>query len=62
MVSIESKKLADRTCQYCGKEFQYPCRLIQHIKAKNKCNINALTANDSILTANNSGLTVNNSE
>ena len=55
------KKLVDRTCQYCGKEFQYPCRLIQHMKAKNKCNINALTVNNSVLMANNSDLTVNNS-
>ena len=55
------KKLTDRTCQYCGKEFQYSCRLIQHMKAKNKCNINASTVNNSVLTANNSDLTVNNS-
>ena len=62
MVSYRvKKKLDDRTCQYCGKEFQYPCRLIQHMKAKNKCNINASTVNNSVLTANNSDLTVNNS-
>ena len=61
MVSYRvKKKLDDWTCQYCGKEFQYPCRLIQHMKAKNKCNNSASTVNDSILSANNSDLTVNN--
>ena len=55
------KKLVDRTCQYCEKEFQYPCRLIQHMKAKNKCNINASTVNNSDLTVNNSIQSINNS-
>jgi hypothetical protein len=33
MVSYRAKKkLADRTCMYCGKEFRYPCRLKQHYK------------------------------
>ena len=59
--SIEIKKLDDRTCQYCEKEFQYPCRLIQHMKAKNKCNNSASTVNVRILSPNNSDLTVNNS-
>jgi hypothetical protein len=26
------KKLADRICYYCEKEFQYPCRLKRHQK------------------------------
>ena len=33
MVSYRAKKkLADRTCMYCDKEFRYPCRLKQHYK------------------------------
>src|SRR5688500_2129636 len=33
------KKLADRICQYCSKEFRYPCRLKQHYKTV-KCSDN----------------------
>ena len=33
MVSYRvKKKLADRICHYCEKEFQYPCRLKRHQK------------------------------
>src|SRR5436305_14386243 len=33
MVSYRvKKKLDNRTCQYCKKEFRYPCRLKQHYK------------------------------
>jgi hypothetical protein len=52
---------SDRTCKYCSKEFQYPCRLKQHMKAKNFCSINSLPTNDSVLTVNNSVLPTNDS-
>ena len=62
MVSYrDKKKLDDRTCMYCKKEFRYPCRLAQHMKAKNKCNNSMLTVNDSFLPVNNNVPTVNNS-
>src|SRR5271154_367351 len=31
------KKLADRICQYCSKEFRYPCKLREHLKRNNLC-------------------------
>ena len=31
------KKLVDRTCQYCGKEFRYPANLRQYFLRKNPC-------------------------
>ena len=62
MVSNRAKKkLADRTCLYCSKEFRYPCRLAQHMKAKNKCNNSMLTVDDSFLPVNNNVSTVNDS-
>jgi hypothetical protein len=43
MVSYRAKKkLADRTCMYCGKEFRYPCRLKQHYKTV-KCSDSVLS-------------------
>ena len=50
---------SDRICKYCSKEFKYPCRLKQHLKAKNFCSINVLTTNDNVLTVDNSVLTAN---
>ena len=37
------KNVDDKTCKYCNKTFKYPCRLLQHMKAKNKCNESFLT-------------------
>ena len=31
--------LADRICQYCKKEFQYPSVLKRHLKLKNICSL-----------------------
>jgi len=55
------KNVDDKTCKYCNKTFKYPCRLLQHMKAKNNCNDTFLTANNSVPAVNDSVLTVNDS-
>ena len=60
----DKKKMSlipDRTCQYCGREFLYPCRLTQHMKTKNKCSNSVPTVNESVPTVNNNVLAVNDS-
>ena len=49
MVSYGAKKkLADRTCQYCRKEFQYPSVLKHHLRLKNICSKQASQATDRV--------------
>ena len=49
MVSYRAKKkLADRTCMYCEKEFTYPSILKRHLKLKNMCSEQSSQVNDRV--------------
>ncbi|GBB96470.1 hypothetical protein RclHR1_27610001 [Rhizophagus clarus] len=45
------KKLANRTCQYCFKEFCYPSILKHHLRLKNMCSKQASQTTDQISLA-----------
>ena len=47
-VSEPIKKIIDRTCQYCGKEFRYPSILKRHLKLKNMCSEQSSQVNDRV--------------
>src|SRR5215216_5869177 len=42
------KKLDDRTCMYCEKEFKYPSVLKRHLRLKNICSKQVSQATDQI--------------